>query len=60
MYGKLDPDKRENCLELFGLDFIIDENYKVWLLEVNTNPSLELSSSLLAKMIPALLDNLFK
>ena len=43
----MDPNKLENCYELFGLDFIIDENYKVWLLEVNTNPSLELSSCLL-------------
>lgn len=26
--------------ELFGLDFMIDESFKVWLIEVNTNPCL--------------------
>ncbi len=29
IYGKMDPEKKENCCELFGLDFIIDENLKV-------------------------------
>ena len=60
IYGKIDPDKRENCMELFGLDFMIDENRKVWLLEVNTNPSLELSSNLLSKILPPMIDNVFK
>eukprot|EP01038_Epipyxis_sp_PR26KG_P015048 gene15048-20248_t len=27
-----------NCFELFGLDFIIDENYQTYLLEVNPGP----------------------
>ena len=26
--------------ELFGLDFMIDHNFKPWLIEVNTNPSI--------------------
>ena len=26
--------------EIFGLDFLIDENFKVWLIEANTNPCL--------------------
>jgi len=39
---------------------MIDENYKIWLIEVNTNPCLELSSPLLARLIPQMLDNAFK
>lgn len=38
---KLNPDKLSHCFELFGLDIIIDTNMKCWLLEVNSNPSLE-------------------
>ena len=26
-----------NCFELFGYDFMIDEDFRVWLIEVNTN-----------------------
>lgn len=36
---------------------MIDENFKVYLIEVNTNPSLEICCPLLARIIPELLDN---
>ena len=39
---------------------MIDEDFKVWLIEINSNPCLELSSSLLAKIIPTMLDNAFR
>lgn len=39
---------------------MIDDNFKVWLIEVNTNPCLELSCPLLARIIPALIENLFR
>jgi hypothetical protein len=31
---------------------MIDEDLKPWLIEVNTNPCLELSGSLLTRLIP--------
>lgn len=36
----LDPESLANNFELFGLDFMIDEKLKVWLIEVNSNPCL--------------------
>lgn len=48
----MDPSKRENNFEIFGLDFMIDEAYNVWLIECNSNPCLELSCPLLGKIIP--------
>ena len=39
---------------------MIDDNCKVWLIEVNTNPCLELSSPVLARIIPQMLDNAFR
>lgn len=47
-------------MEIFGLDFMIDENFKAWLIEVNTNPCLEISSALLSKIIPNMIDNAFR
>ncbi len=46
-YGQLDPKRLEHNFELLGLDFMIDSKFNVWLIEVNTNPCLELSSKLL-------------
>ena len=39
---------------------MIDENFKVYLIECNTNPSLEICCPLLARIIPELLDNSFR
>ena len=36
---------------------MIDQHYDVWLIEVNTNPCLELSSKLLARIIPNMLEH---
>ena len=42
------------------MDFMIDEQMKPWMIEINTNPCLELSSPLLAKIIPNLLEQSFR
>ena len=39
---------------------MIDEDYKPWLIEINTNPCLELSCPLLSKLIPPIIENTFK
>ena len=58
--SKIDPKRVSNCFEIFGYDFMIDENFKVFLIEANTNPCLEICSPLLARIIPELLDNSFR
>jgi len=39
---------------------MIDEEFKVFLIEVNTNPCLELTSTLLARLIPNMIENTLK
>ena len=58
--GRLNPSNRKYCFELFGYDFIIDSQLKPWLIEVNTNPCLEESSSLLRILIPRMVDDALK
>jgi hypothetical protein len=54
---KIDPNRRHCSFEIFGYDFMIDEDLKPWLIEVNTNPCLELSSPLLGRLIPQMVEN---
>ena len=53
-------ENRKSQFELFGYDFIIDEDFEVWLIEINTNPCLEESSKLLSHLIPRMIDDAFK
>ena len=54
----IDPMKRKHCFELFGYDFIIDEDLNTWMIEVNTNPCLEESSSILQMYLPRLVEDM--
>ncbi|XP_065792053.1 inactive polyglycylase TTLL10 isoform X1 [Muntiacus reevesi] len=39
--------------DLIGCDFLIDENFKVWLLEMNSNPALHTNCEVLKEVIPS-------
>ena len=56
----IDPHKRKFTFELFGYDFILDEDFNTWLIEVNTNPCLEESSKMLKSYIPRMVEDMLK
>lgn len=39
---------------------MIDDQFKIYLIEANTNPCLEVSTPLLAKLIPIMVENAFR
>ena len=49
---KIDPDMRNHTFEIFGYDFMIDDQLNIKLIEVNTNPCLETTCPVLNKIIP--------
>ena len=57
---KIDPFRRKNCFEMFGYDFILDSDFNVWLIEVNTNPCIEESSELLKVYIPRMIEDMLR
>lgn len=59
-YRQLDKYKKLHTFEVFGYDFMVDDTQIVKLIEVNTNPCLELSSNYLSRLIPAMVDNCIK
>ena len=48
------------CFELFGYDFILDNEFKPWILEINNNPGLGISSPVIEKIIPRMMDDAFR
>lgn len=57
---KIRNSKNECCFEIYGFDYMVDEKGGLWLIEVNTNPSLQTNSKMLQKMVPRMLDDAFK
>ena len=55
-YLSLDQQRRENNFELFGMDFMIDQDFHPWLIQINTNPCLQTNCPLLNQIIPELLE----
>lgn len=56
----LNSGNRKDCFELFGFDFLIDEDMRVWLIEVNTNPYLGMPNKYISELIPKMLDDMAK
>jgi len=56
----LNPNKRRNGFELFGFDYMIDEDFRVWLIEVNTNPYIGIHNSGMKNVLPEMFASLFK
>ena len=50
-------NQRKGSFEIFGYDFMLDEELNPFLLEINTNPGLEISSPLISKLIPRMIDD---
>ena len=41
---------------LYGYDFMIDENMKTWLIEINVNPAITCNTDVLIAAIPPAVD----
>ena len=54
---KINSNNRHFCFELFGYDFMMDINFNVYLLEINYNPGLEISSPWIKVIVPRMIDD---
>lgn len=57
---QLNPGKKKHVFELFGYDFLIDEDLRTWLLEVNTNPYLGTPNQYISELVPRMLDDMLE
>lgn len=51
---------RKNSSEVYGYDFCIDENYNIWLIEINSSPSMDFSSDITEKLVKQMSDDYIK
>merc|ERR1712080_606835 len=53
-------ERKFGCFELFGFDFLIDDNLNPYLIEINTNPALFTDTEFQKDMLPKLVDDSVK
>ena len=54
-------NNRKNSFEFFGYDFMVDEDLNVWLIEVNSSPSMDTKDQpVLKKLVKSVLGDLVK
>lgn len=44
--------------ELLGYDFLIDEDFRIWLIEINTNPYLGIPNDYIGNLLPKMIDDM--
>ena len=53
-------EPRRNSFEFLGYDFMVDEDLKVWLIEVNSSPSMDHSTHVTERLVKMVLSDLPK
>ena len=53
----INRSKKNYSFEIFGYDFMMDEDRNVYLIEINTNPGLEISSKVIEILVPRMIDD---
>jgi len=56
--NKMNPNRRKHCFELFGFDFLLDEDFRVWLIEINTNPYLGTPNKDMVLLVPKMINEM--
>ena len=54
---KINRNNRNFQFEIFGYDFMLDNNFNAFLIEINSNPGIEISSPWIQIIIPRMLDD---
>lgn len=53
-------ENRKNSFEFLGYDFMVDEDLKVWLIEINSSPSMDLSTHVTERLVKLVLSDVPK
>lgn len=53
-------EHRKNSWELYGFDFMVDDSYNAWLIEINSSPACDYSTSVTEKYVKKALVELLK
>lgn len=50
----------QNCFEMYGADFMISDDFRTWLIEMNASPCMAPSTPITAHLVAEVTDDLMK
>lgn len=54
------PVCRKKSMELYGFDFMIDEAFNPWIIEINSSPAMDYSTPITEKLVKMVLEDVIK
>jgi tubulin monoglycylase TTLL3/8 len=51
---------KKGCFELFGYDLMIDEDFQMWLIEVNSSPAMDYSTDITTRLVKMVMEDTIK
>ena len=58
--GQDSIEHRKNSIAVFGYDFMLDEDLKVWLIEINSSPAMDYSTPVTTPLVKKVMEDTVK